>query len=351
MTNIFEKLDKFDVEVKKEKSRRKYRLWIYNSLFTDGHIARMGDPTLTWLVLGDKCTGTAIFNGRVLGYLVYGGQYSDKIIDELVKIRGKSKPAIWRDLEHLKKTKRIDYQTRRGVGTRVIIYPIFGVFERSFKAVKDIGHKERNVTKKVTKRSLISNETLFSKSHNVTSEKSPKKELPKENKGNSENGKNGKCLDNDLYKDNSNNKELIAVASQIAKVLNGAITKENVLTEIQGQDLRKMVRIADEVMERQGVQNPVGLWISLVREEKAKDKKPNQTIVTGVYAFIPDEVLGVIKEKFQGKELENRLWEVLDQYHERFNPNTFHKWKEDLSESEIRNMVKVAKNLAVLTAK
>lgn len=346
MTNIFEKLDKFDVEVRKEKSKRKYRLWIYNSLFTDGHIAKMGDPTLTWLVLGDKCTGTAIFNGKVLGYLVYGGQYSDKIIDELVKIRGKSKSAIWRDLEHLKKTKRIDYQTRRGVGTRIIVYPIPGAFERQFKTVKSIGHKERNVTKKLTKRCLVSNKMLLSKSHNVTYEKSPKKELPKENKDNSENGKNRKVLDNDLYKDNSNNKDLLAVASQIARILKGTITKEKVLAEIQGGEQEKMLGLAREVIERSGVENPAGLFITLAREEKAKGQEQGQASATGVFAYIPDEVLGIVKEKFQGKELENQLWQTLDRYHERFNPREFHKCKEDLSESEIRDMVEITKRSA-----
>lgn len=346
MSNLFERLDKSDLEIRKEKTKRKYRLHLYNSLYQNGYIAEMGDSTLTWLILGDKCTATAQLDGQVVSYLVYNGQWSGTIIDQLAEIRGKSRGAIERDLKRLKELNRIDYQRRTGAGTRIIVFPIPGTFERKFKAVKDLGQSDIKIISKWDKDYIKVGQRL---SQSDIKSKSANKKSVKENKGNVESRQNRKVLDNDLYKDNSNNKELLAVASQIARVLNGTITKEKVLAEIQGREPEKMLGLAREVMERSGVQNPAGLWVTLVREEKAKGKEPNQTIVTGVYVFIPDEVLGIFKEKLQGKELENQLWQTLDKYHKKFNPREFHKFKEDLSESEIKNMVEVAKKVQKLS--
>lgn len=60
--------------------------------------------------------------------------------------------------------------------------------------------------------------------------------------------------------------------------------------------------------------------------------------------FLPEEVIEIMKQKFQGKELEEALWELLNDYHTHFEPPEFHKYKEDLTKSEIAKMVAIAKD-------
>lgn len=53
----------------------------------------MGDATLTYLILEDKCTCEVTFNGKTW-YLVYGGKYC-RIISELCEIMKKDRKTIW----------------------------------------------------------------------------------------------------------------------------------------------------------------------------------------------------------------------------------------------------------------
>lgn len=236
---------------------------LYNSLYENGHIAKMGDPTLTWLVLGDKCTATATINGRVVGYLVYGGQWCDTLIDELAEIRGKSRKAIERDLKHLKTVKRIDCQRRRGVGTRIVVYPIPGTFERSFKAVKDI---VRNDPKQRSKGPMTKVETTFDKGQNNLYQNVIGEEKPKENKKELKTGKNGSALYKDLNnkdKRNNNNKDVAAVVSQIFK---GTVKTDKVKDRIQDKNPDEVIALARYCQEESRAHNPVGLFFSMLKE-------------------------------------------------------------------------------------
>ncbi|MBA7530401.1 hypothetical protein ES705_22607 [subsurface metagenome] len=354
MSNIFEKIDQCDLEIKKEKRRKRYRLCIYNSLYQNGHIARMGDPTLTWLVLGDKCTATATINGKVAGYLVYNGQWCKTLIDELAKIRGKSKKAIERDLKHLKKVKRIDYQRRRGVGARIVVYPIPGTFERSFKAIKDIG---RNDPKQRAKRPLIKVETTFDKSQSDLYQNDIGKEKPKEKKKELKTGKNGSALYKDLNnKDKNNNKDVAAVVSQIFK---GTVKTDKVKDRIQGKNPDEVIALARYCQEESSAKNPVGLFFNMLKEStkppapatktRPKIPKPAGGYQTGrephfdssfYMSCVPEQAITIAQQKFP-KDIEKAVERLLVIYHKKFDPRDYYKSKEQLTEEESKNMVEI----------
>lgn len=356
MESIFKRLDKCDLEIKKEKRKKRYRLSVYNSLFFDGHIARMGDPTLTWLILGDKCTATVMLNGKVFCYLVYGGRYSDKIIDELAKIRGKDKRAIWRDLKRLKKEKRIDYETCRGVGTRIVVYPIEGVFERSFKATKDIGH---NGTKQVPKRNLITTKMALDNYHNGTSQKGTGKESAKENKGNSEMAKNGSPCTRTYTKTKETMTTTSPVAAAISQIFKGRVKTDKVKDQIKGKNPDEVIALARYCQKESSAKNPVGLFFTMLKEgtkppAPATKTRPVIPPPKGGYQsgdeplvsprqFVPEEVIVLFQQYGDAEHIvDNKLWKFLERYHKKHTPRDYYKDKDQLTPEEIANMLAMA---------
>ncbi len=361
MNDIFEKIDQCDLEIKKEKRRQRYRLCIYNSLYQNGHIARMGDPTLTWLVLGDKCTATATINGKVIGYLVYNGQWCKTLIDELAEIRGKSRKAIERDLEHLKEVKRIDYQRRRGVGARIVVYPIPGTFERSFKAVKDIG---RNDPKQRSKRPMTKVETTFDKGQNDLCQNGIGKEKPKENKRELKTGKNGSALYKDLNnkdKRNNNNKDVAAVVSQIFK---GRVKTDKVKDQIKGKNPDEVIALARYCQEESSAKNPVGLFFTMLKEgtkppAPATKIRPDIPPPAGGYQsgdeplfsprqFVPEQVIAYFQQNGEAEHIiDNRLWKFLERYHKKHDPKNYYAYKQDLTQEEVANMLAMTEGIKI----
>lgn len=378
MKGIFEQLDKCNLEIRKEKRRRRYQLHLYNSLYENGHIAKMGDPTLTWLILGDKCTATATLNGKELCYLVYGGQWSKKIIDELMETRGKSRKAIWRDLKRLKKVKRIDYETRAGVGTRIVVYPIAGTFERRFKVVKEIG---RNDLKQGSKRPMTKVETTFDKSQNDLYQNGIGEEPTKENKQNSETGKNGSPLSKTLAKTKTTTQPNGVVVSlpktektpEAMDVLNDIIISrvfkeleektigiKKLKQLIQGKDPEKIFRLA-LYAKKHAKNNVSGYFVTLISqdadipesESKARPKVPPPAggYQTGKGALldsnfymscIPQEAIAIAQQKFP-KDVKKAVVKLLDVYHTKYDPRDYYKTEDQLTEEEKERMVEIIK--------
>jgi len=357
MSNIFKRLDQCDLEIKKEKRRKRYRLCVYNSLFQNGHIAEMGDPALTWLILGDKCTATATRNGKVLGYLVYSGRWSGTIINELAEIRGKSRKAIERDLKRLKKVKRIDYQKRRGVGARIVVYPIPGTFEREFKTIKDIG---QNGTKQRSKRHKESVKMTLDKGQNDLNSNPPPEELAKENKGSSETGKNGSALTNTLTK----TKETTTspdVAAAISQIFKGAVKTDKVKDRIQGKNPDEVVALARYCQEESSAKNPVGLFFTMLKEgtnppalvtkTRPAIPPPSGGYQTGdgtlcdisfYMSCVPEEAVAIAQQKFP-EDVEKAIIKLLNCYHEKYDPRDYYKTEDQLTEEEKKRMVEIIK--------
>lgn len=143
--SIFEELDRCSAQIKEEK--KPYHLCLYDGLFTNGHVSKMKNATLTYLALGRKCTCERILNGKSW-YLVYGGRYSKKIISEVAKMTGKSKRTVKRDLKCLKESDLAEYESQDGVGFRIAVKPIPRGFERRFKDSRNLG---QNVIAPMTK--------------------------------------------------------------------------------------------------------------------------------------------------------------------------------------------------------
>ena len=336
--DVFELLDRLKRKVKQEKQTKSYRLFVFNSLWQDGYSRKMGPAaTCFFLILGDKCTREEKIADK-LCLFVYGGAYLKTIIQELADLLGKAKPAVWRYLKRLKELGWVDYKTRRNLGTRIVVFPIPGAFERHFNKSKNVLNKNGNVLNK--------NGNVLIKNGNVFIQPGLSKESAKENKQNPKIPETENPLTKTLTK--TITKTSVVASSEICQILKGQITPEKVRELIQEKDPELMIKLAKQSV---GKEKPVGYWIALVKgNARATENKPNEEVLmpkhegTGVFAFCPEEVVQVMQGKFRGKELELALWKLLSEYHDKFEPVDFHKFTEALSGQERTRMLALAKS-------
>ncbi|MBA7518962.1 hypothetical protein ES705_11043 [subsurface metagenome] len=335
--DVFELLDRLKRKVKQEKQTKSYRLFVFNSLWQDGYSRKMGPAaTCFFLILGDKCTREEKIADK-LCLFVYGGAYLKTIIQELADLLGKAKPAVWRYLKRLKELGWVDYKTRRNLGTRIVVFPIPGAFERHFNKSKNVLNKNGNVLNK--------NGNVLIKNGNVFIQPALFQESAKENKRNPKIPETENPPNKDLNKDH--NKDNNKAVAEIFQILNREITPERILELIKGKDPELMIKLAKQSA---GKEKPVGYWITLVKgNARATENKPKEEVLmpkhegTGIFAFCPEEVVQVMRKKFQGKELELALWKLLSEYHDKFEPVDFHKFTEALSGQERARILDLAK--------
>jgi len=279
MKNIFEKLDHVRAQIKEEKRKKKYRLGLYDKLYTDGHLRTMKNATLTYLILGDKCTSEVTFNGEQY-YLVYGGRFSETIISELVEITGKSRNTIWRELRYLKKIKRIDFETRDGFGTRIVVKPIPDAFQRRFKESKELSQNEvgkngqdlyQNEIAPMSKQDSTYVKMKQQVVQNGVARNGVDKEKLKEIKENSETGKNEVSLTKTYTKTYTKTEETTTtqtgdVAAVVSEIFKDTVKADKVKDKIQGKNPDEVIALAHYCQEESNAKNPVGLFFTMLEE-------------------------------------------------------------------------------------
>ena len=352
--DIFEELDRLKEKTKREKQAKSYRLLVFNSLWQNGYSKEMG-PVAAWVyvILGDKCTREETLAGKVCLF-VYGGGYSKTIIKELAEFVGKSIWIIWRALKQLKKIGRIDYQTRQRVGTRIVVFPIPGAFEKHLNKPKNGFIKELNKGKNALNNSAgaIDNSAgAITNSAGAIIQPGLFEESGKENKQNS------KLPETESPLTKTTTKTFVVACSEICQILKGAIRPEKVQNLIKDRDLDEMIKLARRSAEK-ATQNPVGLFITMVREKTGIPKTETKPIEEGttkkrklpyVYSITPDPIIELFEKKgLKGQELENKLWEVNGRYKDQVCHLSidFDVPKEELSQGETARMVAIAKDMA-----
>lgn len=154
----------------------------------------------------------------------------------------------------------------------------------------------------------------------------------------------------DNIKDNS--KDNGKTAAKIFLIFNLKIQPKKIKDIIRNRDPRQMIALAEYCQKKENkgwVRNAPGLWITMVQGNAmipgtgSKEAIMTKHEGTGIFAFCPEEVVRVMREKFQGKELEPALQKLLQKYHDKYEPADYHKFKEDLSGEERAKILGLAK--------
>lgn len=284
MISIFEELDKFNLEISKEKRKKKYRLNLYNSLYQNGYFAEMGNATPVYEILGDKCTCQVTMNGQIW-YLVYGGKYSH-IVNELSKILNRTRKTIRRYLNHLKKLGLIQYETSP-LGSRIAVKPIEGAFEKNFNTHKSLGQNYswngQEYTGDGSKQPKGCEGMTQVLGQNTPPPKRPSEEIPNIINGNPNFYENQESCTRTIPRTGiktTTTSELDDVASEIIKILNnpgkGKISLSTIEDRITGKDPAKMKAYA-LMAAKKATSNIPGYWLRLVKEEPHIELEENDT--------------------------------------------------------------------------
>lgn len=141
-------------------------------------------------------------------------------------------------------------------------------------------------------------------------------------------------------------------AVAIQKIIGQDISLDSIQKLIRGKDLKQMVALAKKAKQKAS-SNPAGYFRKLVEEKATVPKKIQQT---GDFWLdvTPDQVVALVRQKLPDSDMatiKHILMEIHTRYNEKHEPAEFHKWKWDMRNSEVENMLQIAKQILNREAK
>ena len=172
---------------------------------------------------------------------------------------------------------------------------------------------------------------------------------------------NSSVTKQEVYKNDKNEEEttqhLDDVISKIFQIFKGSMKQSKIQNLIRGKDPDEMLRLAHYCSEKG--ENPPGLFTTMVKENakvpKEKEGRPKISPPKGGYQtgkeplisprqFVPEEVMALFEQYGEAEHIiDKRLWKFLERYHEKYDPKNYYADRQDLTQTEIENMIAVAK--------
>jgi len=138
----------------------------------------------------------------------------------------------------------------------------------------------------------------------------------------------------------------VAAALKIQKIIGKEMTLKSICEMTRDRDFSEVVKLAEKA-KRNAKTNIVAYFRKLLEEKVAL---PPEGKKTGDFWLdvTPDPVVELVKGNCPGlgvEEIKKILIKIHDHYNAKYEPNDYHKWKWDMNNREIENMVQVAKNI------